>query len=530
MFLKISIKVKDNNIGHDYILYSLIFGGDKMLINFYMKFLLLLLTTLVYFNLFILVKDAIFVMIYPYLLGFTALFIIFLLMLQFFENAVIIKIIYVIMTLFFIFFMFTFFQIWKNTRALNGYQVKRSNYMDQLTEIDKNKRMIDVTLEQSQQGIGKLIEENTGMPISFYNEALLIYDGITIFDEIVEEISKAKSHIHIEFFILRSDNIGRKLKDLLIKKAKEGVEVRVIYDGLGSWSLKRHFRKELIEAGVEIKAYDNIFQSVIKGKLNHRNHRKIVIVDGKVGFTGGINIGDEYLGRDNTIGNWKDILVKIKGEAVKGMQRVFLGDWYYVSGDKLLDNKYFPEWEGENILPVQIVSGGYDTYWNEISQAYFSIITSAKKRLYIATPYLVLSDSMINALQTAALKGVDVKIIIPKNPDLFLVGWANSSFFNKLLNSKVKIYLYEDGFIHSKVFVADDKVVSVGSANLNTRSQYLDYEMNAILFDHSQSELMIKELYKNIEDSDEVILEDYRKRPLIQRFKEKIGMLMIPLI
>lgn len=501
-----------------------------MLINFYTKFLLLLLTTLVYFNLFILVNDAIFVMVYPYLLGFTALFIVFLLMLQFFQNAVIVKIIYAIMTFFFVFFIFTFFQIWKNTRALNHYQVKRSNYMDQLTEIEKNKRMTDVSLEQSQQEIGTLIEQNTGMPISFYNEALLIYNSTNMFDEIIEEISKAKSHIHIEFFILRNDNIGQKLKNLLIEKAKEGVEVRIIYDGLGSWNLKGSFRRELMEAGVEIKSYDNIFQSIIKGKLNHRNHRKIVIVDGKVGFTGGINIGDEYLGRDDAIGNWKDILVKIKGEAVNGMQRIFLGDWYYVSGDKLLDNKYFPEWETNNILPVQIVSGGYDTYWNEISQAYFSIITSARKKLYIATPYLVLSDSMINALQTAALKGVDVKIIIPKNPDLFLVGWANSSFFTKLLNSKVKIYLYGDGFIHSKVFVADDKIVSVGSANLNTRSQYLDYEMNAILFDQSQSELMIKELDKNIEDSEEVILKDYNKRSLIQRFKEKIGMLMIPLI
>jgi len=401
------------------------------------------------------------------------------------------------MSIFFIFFIFSFFQIWRNTKILNDYNLK---------------------------------QESGNMPISLYNEALLIYDDTAMFDEIIEEISKANNHIHIEFFILRSDSIGQKLKDLLIKKANEGVEIRIIYDGLGSLSLKRSYRSELQAVGVEIKAHDNIFQSIIKGKLNNRNHRKIVIVDGNVGFTGGMNIGDEYLGRDNTIGNWKDVLVKIKGEAINDMQKVFLEDWYYVSGDKLIDNKYFPKLKGENTLPIQIVAGAHHTNLNEISQLFLAIITSAKDRLYIATPYFVPNDSILNAIQTAALKGVDVKLILPKNPDVFLVGWANSSFFDKLLNSKVKIYLYEDGFLHSKVFVADDKVVSVGSANLNMRSQYLDYEMNAVLFDEIQLDMMIKELDKNIEDSSQVILDDYNKRPLIERLKEKIGVLIRPLI
>jgi len=374
-----------------------------------------------------------------------------------------------------------------------------------------------------------LKQETTNMPISLYNEALLIYDDTAMFDEIIEEVAKANNHIHIEFFILRSDSIGQKLKDLLIKKANEGVEVRIIYDRLGSLSLKGSYKSELRASGVEIKSYGNIIRSIINGKLNNRNHRKIVIVDGKIGFTGGINIGDEYLGRDNTIGNWKDVLVKIKGEATNDMQRVFLDDWYYVSGDKLIDNKYFPKWDEKNTLPIQIVFGGYDKNSNEVSQSYLSIINSAKDRLYIAMPYFVPSSSILNALQDAALKGVDVRIILPKNPDHFLVGWVNASFFDKLLNSKVKIYLYEDGFLHSKVFAADDKVVSVGSANLNARSQYLDYEMNAVLFDRIHSDTMIKELYKNIEDSMEVILEEYNKRPLMERVKEKIGILIRPL-
>jgi len=483
--------------GHDYIIYSLSFGGNKMLIIFYKILFLLLLATLVYFNISVPFNYAIFVNIYPYLLGFTALLTVFFLILQFVQNNFIIKTIYVVMTLFLVFFIFTFLQIWKTTKIINDYELK-----------DKNIKMTS----------------------ALYNQAFFIYDDKAMFDEMIEEISKAKSHIHIEFFILRNDNIGQKFKELLIKKAKEGVDVRVIYDGLGSLSLKKSYIKELQDKGVEIKPYDSIFQSIIKGKLNNRNHRKIVIVDGIVGFIGGINIGDEYLSRDDSIGNWKDVLVKIKGQVANDIQRVFLYDWHYVSGEKLIDNKYLPKWKVEKTLPIQIVVGKYGTKNNEISNAYLSMITSSKDEIYIVTPYLVPGNSILEAIKSATLRGVNVKIIIPKNPDHFLVGWVNASFFNELLNSKVKIYLYEDGFLHSKVFVIDDKIVSVGSANLNTRSQYLDYEMNAILYDKNQSELMIKELRKNIETSTEITLEDYNKRSLIQRFKEKIGVFMRPLV
>lgn len=468
-----------------------------MLFNLYRKLFLFLLATFVYFNIYVLANDSILVSIYPYLVGFTVLFTVFFIILQIFESSFIINITYGFITLSVIFFSYTFFQIWKNTKITDGYGVRK--------EKGKN-------------------------PISYHNKALLLYDGIKMFDEIIEEIGQAKEHVHIEFFILRNDHIGKKFKDLLIKKAKEGVEVRLLYDGLGSWTLKKGYRRELELAGAQIKPYNGIWQSVIKGRLNHRNHRKIVIVDGKVGFTGGINIGDEYLGRDRKIGNWKDVLVKIEGEAVNHMQNVFLGDWYYITGEKLEHRKYLRTWSMDHNLPIEIVSGRYDTYWNEISQSYFSIITSAKERLYIATPYLVLSGSMISALQTRALKGVDIKIIIPKNPDHLLVGWANQSFLGKLLNCNIKIYLYEDGFLHSKVFVADKNIVSVGSANFNTRSLYLDYEMNAILYDENQVNLMIDELNKNIKASVEYTLDDYYQRSLIQRCKENIGKLFTPLI
>lgn len=469
-----------------------------MLINFYIIIFLLLIIAIVYLNIAVPINYAVFVSIYPYLLSFAALIGISLLTMRIFQNTFIIKIVSIIMSFFFAFFILSFFQIWMNTKNLD------TSYMS---------------------------KETSKMDISQYNEALLIYDGQKMFDEIIKEISTAKEHIHIEFFILRNDNIGQKFKDLLIEKAKEGVEVRIIYDGLGSRGLKRNYRKDLQNAGVDIKPYDNIWQSIIKGKLNYRNHRKIVIVDGKVGFTGGINIGDEYLSRDDSIGNWKDILIKVHGEAVNDMQKVFLGDWHYVSGEKLEDNnKYFYEFDRKNILPIQIVSGGYSTNMNEIQNSFYSIVTSAKESLYIVTPYFVPSYTIMKAIQDAALSGVDVKIILPKKPDYFLVGWVNSSFFDELLKNKIKIYLYEDGFLHAKIFIADDKLVSVGSANLNMRSQYLDYEMNAVLFNKNHTDMMINEIYKDIKDSSQVTPENYSKRGLLERIKETIGRLSRPLV
>ncbi len=496
IFLKKLLRLKSITLDN-IIVYILTSGGNIMFIDFLKILLIGIISIIVYFNLIGPVNYKLFVNMYPYLLSFTVLLIIFLISIQFIKNPFIVSGVYLIMTIFTVFFIFTFFQVYRNVRMTSN------------TDTEKN---------------------IVSAPITLHNEALLIYDEKTMFDEMIEEIYKAKNHIHIEFFILRNDKIGQKLKELLIKKAKEGVEVRVIYDGIGSIGLKKNYIKELQKAGVGIKSYDGIWQSIMKGKLNRRNHRKIVIIDGAVGFTGGINIGDEYLGRDDEIGNWKDTLVKIKGEAVKDMQKAFLDDWHYISGEELIDTRYFPRTTTDNILPIEIVACKYENHLNITNQAYLSIIESAKENLYIVTPYLVLNDTMMNGIKLAVLRGVDVKIILPKNPDHFLVGWVNASFYNELLNSNVKVYLYGDGFLHSKIVVVDEEIVSVGSANFNMRSQYLDCELIAILFDTKQSSNMIKDLHKSIENSKEIILKDYNNRSLLQRIKEKLGILIRPLV
>ena len=367
------------------------------------------------------------------------------------------------------------------------------------------------------------------MSPTFKNNAILISDNEHYFDEIIEAISQAEKHVHVLFYIMRDDNIGQKLKTVLIDRAKQGVEVRVIYDALGSFKLSRKYINELKEAGVEIVPYNTVLKSLITGKLNHRTHRKIIIVDGAVAFTGGVNIGDEYLNRDKNIGVWQDIIVKMEGDSVNYLQKIFLADWYFVTDKKITDIYYYGKTSVDNYLPVQMVAGGFDTGWHEIHQMYFTLINSARERLYIATPYFVLNDAMLESLQTAALRGVDVKIVIPEKTESFLIDWLNESFFKEILRSGVEVYKYKNGFMHAKSMIVDNRVVSVGSANLNMRGYYLDYEMNVLLYDEQLCLRMEQIFNKYMKMSEKQKYKDYEKLSLLRSVRYIIGRLILPI-
>lgn len=465
---------------------------------FYLLFLLILISILIYFNVNNPLNNPFFISIYPYVLVFVFIYIIAILVIQFVDNTFILGFTYSFMFIFLVFSIYSFLKIWKNLKLCKKNNLYKNSY------------------------------ENSSK--SFNNEVIQMYDGNIMFDQIIEEIKKAKNHIHIEFYIFRNHSIAEKLKSVLIQKAEEGIEVRIIYDGIGNLMLKKSYIKDLKAVGAEMKVYDSVFKSIIKGTLNHRNHRKMVIVDGIVGFAGGINVGDEYLGRDKSVGKWNDSLVKIKGEAVKSMQKIFLNDWRHVSNKNLESKKYFPDIEVKNNLPIKIISSGYNPFGNEISKEYFSIITSAKKDLYIVTPYLALSNKMMEGLTNIAEKGVKVKIILPKKTNHFFASWVNSTFYKKLIKSDIKIYLHEDGFLHSKIIVADSEVLSIGSANLDTRAQYLDYEINAVLFDKNQGNKMIEQINKYINKSKLLTMKEYNKRSLIEKIKEKIGIILRPIV
>ncbi len=375
-----------------------------------------------------------------------------------------------------------------------------------------------------------LLLNNTRSPITVNNKVKVLQNGEITFSEMLASINNAKEHIHMEYYIIKDSHIGRKFQQALIEKAQQGLEVRLIYDAVGSWRLKKSFLKPLKDAGVQMEAFLPVTLPLFGSRLNYRNHRKILVVDGKVGFVGGINIGDEYLGRNKNMGFWRDTHLKLQGEAVYVLQGIFLADWYFVSKQTIDDLKYFPPqgYCGEKI--VQIASSGPDSYWASIHQAYFSAINSARDRLYITTPYLVPDEGILLALKTAALRGVDVRLLLPIKPDHKTVFWASKSHFIELLEAGVKIYQYGKGFVHGKVFIVDNNFTSIGTANLDIRSFNLNFEVNAFIYDKEVNYKIARDFIEDLRVSREVILEEYEKRPFIHKVKESIARVFSPIL
>ena len=380
---------------------------------------------------------------------------------------------------------------------------------------------------------GKLIPlliHNTKSPITVNNSCRVLNDGDETFAEMLKAIEEAEDHIHVEYFIIKESDIGTIFKEALIKKAKEGIEIRLIYDAVGSWRLKESFLKPLRAAGVKVKPFLPVRLPLTGHRLNYRNHRKILIVDGKVGFLGGLNIGDEYLGKNEALGFWRDLHLRIKGEALYVLQAIFLMDWFFVSKEEIDDDRYFPPqgYCGEQL--IQIASSGPDSFWESIHQAYFTAITSAKNYVYIMSPYLVPDESILMALKTAAISGVDVRILLPNRPDHYTVFWASKSHFMELLQAGVKIYQYQKGFVHGKMILVDDQMTTIGTANLDIRSFQLNFEVNAFIYDMDLC-LQVKESFmKDLSDSQQVNRHDYRKRKLLNRVKESLARIFSPVL
>lgn len=373
-----------------------------------------------------------------------------------------------------------------------------------------------------------LLQINSGNMITFNNTVDIYKDGKSKFDALFNDIANAKKFIHLEYYIIRNSKISRELLTLLEKKAEEGVKVRVLYDGMGCRTLPPHFFKKLRENGGEAVA----FHPPITIRINYRNHRKIAVIDGEIGYVGGFNIGDEYLGRVKRYGYWRDTHIRITGDAVNYLQLRFFMDWNFCAGDKLYYSKgYFPKSSNtDSNVAMQIVSSGPDTKWKDVKNSLFKMITEAEKNLYITTPYFVPDDSILEAIKVAALSGVDVRIIIPGKPDHFFVYWASMSYMGQLLKAGVRCYQYEKGFIHSKTVVIDSVVTSVGTANMDVRSFDLNFEVNAFIFDKNVSVTFEKDFLDDLNDCSEITLKAYEERNLMFRIKEAVSRLISPLL
>jgi cardiolipin synthase len=375
----------------------------------------------------------------------------------------------------------------------------------------------------------QLLLNNAKAPFSLSNKVTVLTNGTSKFSRMFEAIRRAESHIHLEYFIIKDDTLGSELKNLLIEKALQGVEVRLIYDDVGSWRLSKKYLEDLKNAGVEVYAFFKVPIPVFSRELNYRNHRKITVVDGVIGFVGGLNIGDEYMGYSTKFSFWRDTHLELKGEAVYALQTIFLNDWNFVSNQRIEGASYFPEVAIETQSLVQIAASGPDSEWKCILQAFYKMIANAEDKIWIATPYLVPEESLTMGLKTAALSGVDVRIIIPSEPDHFFVYWASQANIQQLLEAGVRIYRYANGFIHSKVIVIDRQVASVGTANLDIRSMEINFEVNAFLYDEAVIVRLEEDFINDFEDSVEYNLENFNKRKLRYRFLEAMGRLVSPL-
>jgi cardiolipin synthase len=366
------------------------------------------------------------------------------------------------------------------------------------------------------------------------NQLKLLINGEQKFPELFQALENAKDHIHIEYFIIANGALFEQLKSILIKKKNEGVAVRIIYDDFGSRHLKNKSIKELKKAGIEVFPFYKTYFPYMANRINYRNHRKIVVIDGKTGFIGGLNLSDKYanLGGDHQSMYWRDTHLKIEGPAVRYLQYIFLLDWQFSSEQTLLYNLlFFPELEShpsDNL--VQVISSGPDLLRETVMTAYFKAIVDAEKECFITTPYFIPSQGIITALKQAALSGIDVRLLVPRQSDSWLLNSASNTYYYELLASGVKIFRYKKGFVHAKTIIIDHNLSIIGSANMDYRSFDYNFEVNAIIYNHAFNARMKKQFFTDLEESEQITFEEWENRPLRIKLKESIVRLLSPVL
>lgn len=432
--------------------------------------------------------------------------------------------------------IFLYFIIGRNLRKEKIFSKKIIADFEQIEKF-KEAQLTNITKQifsgnsklKSKSGTMNLLRNNNKALLTENNRVLVLNNGVETFNAIIQALENARDHIHLEYYIIEDDEIGNRIRELLIKKAKEGVTVRLIYDDIGSWSLSSDYIESLINAGAEVFSFMPVKFYRFAAKINYRNHRKIIVVDGKTGFVGGLNIADRYIHGNEEVGFWRDTHLRIEGDAVFSLQYVFLIDWCFVSDQFIRDEKYFPDTDVVETCLVQIATSGPDSDWASIMQTYFSAISTAKKYVYISTPYFMPNESILTALKTVAMSGVDVRIILPSKSDSFISYWGSMSYVTELLEAGIKVFVYEKGFTHSKVLIVDDILCSVGTANMDIRSFDQNFEVSALIYNEPVACFLKKSFMDDLGSCNRLLPEDYSKRPFVIKIKESIAKVFSPL-
>jgi len=387
-------------------------------------------------------------------------------------------------------------------------------------------------IDQDNTELAAMLIKDLKSPLTRKNRVKLLVNGEEKFRELIHVLERARHHIHLEYYIYEQDEIGTAIIELLIKKAREGVEVRFIYDDFGSPSIKKKIERRMKEAGIQVHPFYKVHFYLLANRINYRNHRKIVVVDGQTAFVGGINVSDKYINNKPGRLYWRDSHLRIDGPGVYYLQYLFISDWNFCCPDHLKPEQlhFVPNETIKEDTYVQVAASGPDSLQPSVLFSILQAINLAKEEILITTPYFIPGDSITEAIRIAALSGLSIKLLVPGICDSKLVNAASKSYYNDLLQAGVEIYLYQRGFVHAKTLVADGKLSIIGTANMDYRSFELNFEVNAIIYDQPFAQQMRKVFFDDLETAEKIDPERWYKRPAYEQFPEKIARLFSPVL
>jgi len=431
-----------------------------------------------------------------------------------------------------ILFYYLFGQEYRKTKIFSRKHVLNQSIVktiqEQLELDTKTINEVDDLLDEKSKLI-PLLYNSEKSKLTVNNDVKLIKNGDDKFKMLFKDIKEAKHHIHLEYFIINDDKIGTELLNLLCEKAKEGLEIRIVIDDVGS-SISSKMKRQLKNCGIEMNSFMPVLFTKFTGQMNYRDHRKIVIIDGIIGYTGGVNVSDDYVNANNKR-YWRDTHVRIIGEAVKSLQILFFTTWDFVNDKKTdLSDIYFPEHNCEENIPLQIAASGPDTDWSNIMESIFVAITNADDHVYITTPYFIPNSEIVTALQVIARSNIKVKIIVPQTGDSWIAQYATNSYLGLLLEAGVEVYCYTKGFIHAKTMVVDGVFSTVGTTNMDYRSFNINFEVNSLIYNKEISSQLTEFFNADLKDCEQIDLKSWENRSKRIKLIEAVARLMAPLL
>lgn len=383
----------------------------------------------------------------------------------------------------------------------------------------------------------KLLLNSNQAALTMDNNAEIFYGGEQLYERLLQDLREAEESIHMEYFIWKSDSLGKAIKDILVRKSSEGVDVKLIFDSLGSFGrISYRYKKELREAGVQFSYFKDLNRLLARVRINYSNHKKIVVIDSRIGYTGGMNVGMEYIDGGRAFDSWRDTHVRLRGNCVPILQSIFLTDWFNCGHEMLVDDNFFPEQVPDEIpeeisgIPVQIAVSGPDSRWNSIELLIFNMITNANHEVYIQSPYFIPDLAMMKAMESASMSGIKITLMMAGKPDKKIAWWTAFTYFEPLLKAGVKILHYEEGFLHAKVVIMDSIVSTVGTCNMDIRSFRLNYEVNAVFYDNEISQNLKDQFIIDRSKCREVTLEEIESMRFSQKLRNSVCRLFSPLM